>query len=83
MALINCYTVGFYRGIYGKGNIKLSWSQTPKTHPHYSNEFNSHLHLYHATLCMIWVAYLTAIGYGIDEAAWIKVDETPIPYPWA
>ena len=29
---------------------------------------------------MIWVAYLTAIGYGIDEAVWINVDETPIPY---
>ena len=33
-----------------------------------------------ATLCMIWVAYLTAIGYGIDEAVWINVDETPVPY---
>jgi len=29
---------------------------------------------------MLWVAYLTAIGYGIDEAVWINVDETPIPY---
>jgi hypothetical protein len=29
---------------------------------------------------MIWVAYLTAIGYGIDTAVWINIDETPIPY---
>jgi hypothetical protein len=29
---------------------------------------------------MLWVAYLTAIGYGIDEAVWINVDETPVPY---
>ena len=33
-----------------------------------------------ASLCMLWVAYLTAIGYGIDEAVWINVDETPVPY---
>ena len=31
-------------------------------------------------LCMLWVAYLIAIGYGIDEAVWINVDETPTPY---
>jgi len=29
---------------------------------------------------MIWVAYLTAIGYGMDTAVWINIDETPIPY---
>ena len=33
-----------------------------------------------ASLCMIWVAYLTAIGYGMDTAVWINIDETPIPY---
>jgi len=29
---------------------------------------------------MIWVAYLAAIGYGMDTAVWINIDETPIPY---
>ena len=28
----------------------------------------------------MWVAYLVAIGYGMDEAVWINIDETPIPY---
>ena len=36
--------------------------------------------LYQSTLCMLWVAYITAIGYGVDEAVWINVVETPIPY---
>ena len=36
--------------------------------------------LYQSTLCMRWVAYITAIGYGVDEAVWINVVETPIPY---
>jgi hypothetical protein len=29
---------------------------------------------------MRWVAYLIAIGYGVDEVVWINVDETLIPY---
>ena len=28
----------------------------------------------------MWVAYLVAIGYGMNEAVWINIDETPIPY---
>ena len=28
----------------------------------------------------VCAAYITAIGYGVDEAVWINVVETPIPY---
>ena len=31
-------------------------------------------------LFFVWVAYLKATGYGMDEAIWINIDETPIPY---
>ena len=31
-------------------------------------------------LCMLWVAYLIATGYGVDETVWINVDEAPTPY---
>ena len=29
---------------------------------------------------LVWVAYLNATGYSMDEAVWINIDETPIPY---
>ena len=29
---------------------------------------------------IIWVSYLNAIGYSLNEATWINIDETPIPY---
>ena len=28
----------------------------------------------------VWIGYLHAIGYGLEEAIWINMDETPIPY---
>jgi len=57
-------------------------------HVHKKSEYKTNVHnniiaVRYCTsrlLCMLWVAYLTAIGYGIEEAVWINVDETPTPY---
>ena len=57
-------------------------------HVHKKSEYKTNVHnniiaVRYCTsrrLCMLWVAYLIAIGYGIDEAVWINVDETPTPY---
>ena len=46
----------------------------------FSQQYFCRALLYQSTLCMLWVAYLIAIGYGVDEAVWINVDETPIPH---
>ena len=49
-------------------------------HNERSQQYYCRALLYQSTLCMLRVAYLIAIGYGVDEAVWINVDETPIPY---
>ena len=49
-------------------------------HNQFSQQYYCRALLYQSTLCMLWVAYLIAIGYGVDEAVCINVDEAPIPH---
>ena len=34
-------------------------------------------------LFLIWVSYLSAIGYSLLDAVWINMDETPMKYQMA
>ena len=31
-------------------------------------------------LFFVWIGYLNSIGYGLNDAVWINIDESPIPY---
>ena len=66
------------------GSHFLFFARSTFTKKRMQNEFSQPDYcrtlLYQSTLRMLWVAYITAIGYGVDEVVWINVVETPIPY---
>jgi hypothetical protein len=55
-------------------------------HVHKKSEYKTNVHnniiavRYCTSRLYVCAAYITAIGYGVDEAVWINVVETPIPY---
>ena len=58
-----------------------SENQNRFTHSEHCLEKNGTKHKQkQVKLFFVWVAYLASIGYSMEEAVYINMDETPIPY---